>query len=191
MAAIAHREVQVYESVRSGEREIDERGRIWRLAVRHWDAHINNTRLINVAKRRGEGDIGRYLNVQRTEGRHHWQALAHRLVYLHFFGPIPSGLTINHKDGDGHNNKPSNLELATHSDQAIHAVRVLRTHPAARQFGMANPRAKLTDREVHEIKARRVSGEKLSDIASDYGIAFQTVSAIALGLKRTNGSSSR
>ncbi len=59
--------------------------------------------------------------------RHH--ALAHRLVYRHFKGPIPAGLTVNHLNGMRGDNRPENLELATASEQKLHAIRVLGCRP--------------------------------------------------------------
>lgn len=77
-------------------------------------------------------------------------------------------------------NRPENLELATYSEQMIHATRVLGTSAAAKQWGEANHRAKLTEVQVIEIRRRREGGERLAAIAADYGVAFQTVSRIAL-----------
>ena len=45
--------------------------------------------------------------------------------------------------------------------------------------GDANPNAKITDADRAEIKRRRNSGEKLKDIAIDYGISLVRVSQIA------------
>lgn len=48
----------------------------------------------------------------------------HRLVAIAFLGP-QDGLVVNHKDGDKGNNKLSNLEWCTYSDNHKHAFRVL------------------------------------------------------------------
>jgi len=105
-------------------------------------------------------------------------AEAHRLVWLHFKGEIPPGLTVNHKNGHRAENWPDNLELATYSEQHEHAWRVLKNRC---QNGERNPHAKLSETAVMEIRERRARGEKLTAIATDFGIAFQTVSNIAKG----------
>lgn len=45
-----------------------------------------------------------------------WQQfLAHRIIYEMFHGSIPQGATVDHKDGDGRNNRKENLRLVTHA----------------------------------------------------------------------------
>jgi len=117
-------------------------------------------------------------NYQRTN------ALAHRLVYRHFFGQIPTQLTVNHRNGIKDDNRPENLELATPSEQQTHSIYALGNDRVLHQNGQNNHMAKLTDAQVAEIRARRGAGERLTSIASDFGIAFQTVSKIAKGQRR-------
>lgn len=45
--------------------------------------------------------------------------IAHRLCYEAFVGPIPPGLTIDHKDNDKLNNHYSNLQVMRAEDNAI------------------------------------------------------------------------
>lgn len=42
--------------------------------------------------------------------------LAHRIVFAITHGFDPAKMYIDHRDGDGKNNNPSNLRLATHSE---------------------------------------------------------------------------
>jgi len=49
----------------------------------------------------------------------------HRLVWEYFNGAIPSGLEINHKDGNRQNNELKNLELVTRSENIKHSYEVL------------------------------------------------------------------
>lgn len=48
-------------------------------------------------------------------------------------------------------------------------------------YGSANPKAKLTDADVIEIRRRRAAGEVQQRIADDYGITQVNVSEICLG----------
>ena len=159
MVASKHMEERVYPSVLSGKLRIDDQGRLWR------------------GDRRAENDIGKYLQVRVMRDGVRYHALAHRLVWLHFKGPIPGQIQINHKDGNGKNNRLENLELATASENLRHAYGIGRLN----QWGERNHRSKLTARQVAEIRSRRRNEESLASIAQDYGVAFQTISKIARG----------
>lgn len=108
-----------------------------------------------------------------------FHALAHRLVYRHFIGPIPDGLTINHLNGHKDDNRPENLEPATPSEQVIHALRVLEV--GRDQRGEKNAMAKLTADQVSLIRQRRQNGERLASIAEDFGVSYQAISKVARG----------
>lgn len=120
----------VYPLVLAGELTIDPEGRIWRHSARRADRWTGKTKAIPCAEpRRAEHDTGKYLTVRAMIDGKRTTACAHRLVWRHFNGPIPSGLTVNHKDGRKKINRPSNLELATHSEQMTHAIEVLGYRP--------------------------------------------------------------
>ena len=44
---------------------------------------------------------------------------AHRLIWILFFGDIPEGYVIDHKDGNHQNNEIFNLRLATRSQNSF------------------------------------------------------------------------
>ena len=44
----------------------------------------------------------------------------HRLIYEAFYGRIPEGYQINHKDGNKRNNNLDNMELVTNSENTQH-----------------------------------------------------------------------
>ena len=170
----------VYQAVVDGELVIEPNGEIWRVACRRWILHGVGTRTIPCEPRRAEkGDSrGKYLFVSVMYDKVRYQALAHRLVYRHFNGSIPIGLTVNHKDGCKKNNDPENLELATQSEQMIHAVRILKTANAANQSGEHSSTAKLKWNDIKAIRECRLTGQTLEAIATRYGVCIQTISNI-------------
>jgi hypothetical protein len=96
------------------------------------------------------------------------QTYIHILVAEAFLGPRPTGLEVNHKDGNKENNCVDNLEYITHSEQLLHAYRTgLLKAVMPEQQGMKNPRAKLNDDQVREIIASTESNKVL---AARYGI---------------------
>lgn len=181
-----NREDDVYWAVEAGDLTVDPQGRIWRVAARRSDRWRGGTRTIPCRPRRAEHNTGTYLQVRVMKDGVRVYALAHRLVWRHFFGRIPDGLTINHRNGVKTDNRPENLELATHSEQQIHARTVLR-RGRLDQYGLRNSMVKLTTEQVEEIKARRSDGELLESIAKDYGVRMQHISRIARGDRRLRG----
>ena len=174
----------VYQGVLSGVLEIMPDGTVWRLKKRGWDIHHRKAidhpcRRVRAERRAGKN--GEYLQVGLMVDGVRVFALAHRLVYLHFKGLIPPDLTVNHKLGKKKENAPEGLELATYSEQQIHAVHVLKVGHACNQDGQKNSMAKLTVEQAKAIRDRRLSGERLLSIADDFGISFQAVSKIARG----------
>lgn len=179
MVASKQNEDFVYQAVLAGDLEIMPDGTIWRLRKRGWDRWKQCVVSRPCRRVRAEHDQGEYLQVRIMIDRVRVYALAHRLVYRHFKGPISDGLTVNHEDGKKKRNDPSNLTLATCSQQQLHATHVLKVGHACDQSGEKNCMATLTDAQVSEIRRRRAAGEKLMSIAVDFGVTFQTISKIA------------
>lgn len=169
----------VYRAVLDGELEIDQQGRVWRVAKRGWDRWNQTVRLNKCEKVRAEHPLPLgYLQVRAMYDKKRSNALAHRLIYLHFHGPIPDGMTVNHKNGIKNDNRPSNLELMTDSEQQMHARRILKVGRLD-QSGERNAMAKLTLENVKEIRQRRLNGESLKSIAEDFSVGLKAISKIA------------
>lgn len=174
-------ETFVYQAVQSGELTINPNdGTVWRVAARR-GRKAGGTCLVPCKPRRAEMDNGNYLQVRVMVNGKRVYALAHRLVYLHCKGQLTEAQAVNHKNGNKRDNRPENLELASHSENILHAIHTLKSHPAANQSGEKNHNSKLTDAQVARIRMARKTGESLNKIAADFGIAFQTVSKIARG----------
>jgi hypothetical protein len=169
----------VYEAVEQGIFEIDSRGRVWRLWRPQTSRWGGETVLVRCKRRRAE-NFGKYLYIKFTIDGERVHALAHRVVYRHFMGPIPEGLTINHKNGKKHDNRPENLEPMTLSEQRFHALYVLRCrrgYGVSPRFGSDNPMAKLTASAVIDIRSHQERGAGVR-MARKYGVSVATVSRV-------------
>ena len=101
----------------------------------------------------------------------------HRLVAAVFLGPIPPGMTVNHKDGNRRNNRVDNLELCTNAENVYHSIDML----DRRYDGTHNPAAKLTEEQVVTIRERAARGETFVAIAADFEVTPPMVRMIATG----------
>jgi hypothetical protein len=93
--------------------------------------------------------------------------MAHRMIWESVHGPIPDGLEINHKNGIPGDNRIANLELVTKSENLLHAYRL----------GLKKPRRgirSLTSAQVDELRQRRSAGERVADLAVEFGVCKTT-----------------
>jgi hypothetical protein len=104
----------------------------------------------------------------------------HVLVARAFIGPRPIGLEINHQDLDKANNRASNLEYLTRSDNLkhrfshpdyIHHWPSRQNSPRGEGCGMS----KLTDNAIREIRTMFDDGIKARDIASKFNVHIAQV----------------
>ena len=165
--------------VESMEIEIDNEGRIWRIAKRGGRPDRGSFAIRPCSRIRAEYPQRQgYLLIAATVGGKKTVTGAHRVVWCHFNNsPIPDGLTINHKNGKKADNQPTNLELATYSEQRKHALEVLhvkRNHPK----GSLHPKTHIKEVDVIEIRRLRESGEMVKDIAARYAMNTRAISAI-------------
>lgn len=97
-----------------------------------------------------------------------------------FVGPPPFGMEINHIDGNAMNDKLSNLEYTTRSENQKHAYRLGLRKPI-KQLGETNGWSKLDSSKVRNIRAMRAAGLSMGYIAKRYRIAADTVRKIVSG----------
>jgi hypothetical protein len=143
---------------------IDPDGSIWRIATMY--PKKNSTEMVKVScvPRRLENDTGVSLQVRWMHELHRIHVCAARVVWVVFFGPIPEGKLIGHRDGNYKNNHPENLELCDRLDIAA--------------CGENNSQHKLTVEQVREIRERRKAGQSVRAIAEDYPVCQRVVECI-------------
>lgn len=96
---------------------------------------------------------------------------AHRLIWEAANGPIPDGKEINHINGVKTDNRIANLELATRSENILHAYRTgLKTNR-----GEKHPCHRLTEAKVHEIRRRHAACEPVRRLAAEFAVTVQTI----------------
>ena len=98
----------------------------------------------------------------------------HRMVYEECFGTIPSGLVVRHKCDNKLCVNPEHLEIGTIKDNNQDAVKRGRN-----AFGERNSQAKLTEKEVREIKnmfkTSVVDKSLIIQLAKEYNVHINTL----------------
>jgi hypothetical protein len=137
-----------------------------------------------------------------VEGKNSFRTV-HSLVAEAFIGPRPTGLEVNHKDGDKLNNQAENLEYMTRLENEQHAARLgltakgerhmsrtrpealrrgddhyLRRHPEQIKRGANNPRSRMSEAQVASVKARLAAGESAIRIARDLSVSEGLIQGI-------------
>jgi hypothetical protein len=105
--------------------------------------------------RDGRGRIG-------VEGKNLY---VYRYSYILHIGPIPFGLSVIHKCDNPKCVNPKHLSVGTHSDNMLDAYKKNRKS----NLGVKNPRAKLTEEQVKEIR-RRYPREGGVGLAKEFGL---------------------
>ena len=130
----------------------------------------------------------------------------HTLVALTFLTKPSPNHIVNHKDGNKRNNQVDNLEWCTPAENRAHAVKLglyasgerhssrthpesvpkgedhwSRRHPEKVLRGATNGNAKLTEKQVKQIRKLLSEGMLQRDIASLFGMTQTLISRINLG----------
>lgn len=97
----------------------------------------------------------------------------HRLVAEAFLPNPENKLEVNHKDGIKTNNKISNLEWVTSSENKIHS-----NISGLRRLGINNPQAKLT---LEQLKIIRESNKRHTELAIEMNVSEATIRSARSG----------
>lgn len=101
-------------------------------------------------------------------------AQVHRILWRYYLGPIPAGMTINHKNAQKSDNRLDNLELATMKQQLQHASKM----------GLLGIKRKYGKDVESLIKMLYKSGEwSQKELAKKYDTTQGTISLIVRGRK--------
>ena len=134
---------------------------------------ILNQRLNN------RGSKGYYVISTRTKGGKRLTIYVHILVVTAFHGEKPSKDHLcRHLDGDSYNNDESNLAWGTQKENMGDALAHGTVAMAEKHYASIR-----TEDDVKEIRARAISGEKLSIISADFNIRESMCYQIATGIK--------
>lgn len=159
---------------------VDETGRVASLHGSQWKE------LRQYEKRCG------YLGVVLYDSGNRKDVLVHVLVAAAFLGPKPGGLQVNHKDGDKTNNRLSNLEYVTPSENIQHAydnglavfTAEMRQAVSEANSGENNGKSKLTDAQAAQILRLKGKGRTQADVANTFNVSQRMVSKIWLGRRK-------
>ena len=114
-------------------------------------------------------------NPRRTEQ-------AHRLAWREYFGEIPRGMLVCHRCDVPTCVNPSHLFLGTPSENSMDCARKNRNVAQCKRHLMArgarHGRARLTQ---HQVLLIRSDSRSNAQIASEFGVSYQTVGRIKSG----------
>ena len=150
-----------------------------------FNARERIVRRININEKNGCWDFsgciqsngyGRITYKRKTMG-------AHRLAYLAFIGEIPTGMDVCHKCDNRRCVNPAHLFIGSRKKNMEDCVRKGRQAKGDRlsalKSGEKTNFAKLTERQVLEIRERIKNKEKISDIAKKFYVSDDNIRRIA------------
>jgi len=142
--------------------EIDEEGRVY-------------SKVTGIEKKRYKVK-GYYLVTLFDKGKKQ-SKLVHRIVAESFIPNPKNKRCVNHKDSNKLNNNLSNLEWMTHKENTRHAIE----SGTMKISGINNPKAKLTEFQVRQIRKKIKNKIPYSKIMNEYGVSKSTIVSIGSG----------
>ena len=119
-----------------------------------------------------------YLNVKFSVNGIYFVRSVHRLVAKAFLKSDSIRQQTNHKNGVKSDNRSSNLEWATNSENQRHAYK---NGLRESMKGQRHPMAKLSTHLVTEIKREFASGKRPAQVAATLGIDVKAIYDISCG----------
>jgi hypothetical protein len=101
----------------------------------------------------------------------------HHLMWMSFNGAIPLRHVVHHINGDKLDNRKDNLELMLDSE-----------HRSQHTRGELNPRAKLTNKDITQIKRQRSLGIPVKKIALQFDVTPRCLYYLLEGKTWSNSS---
>lgn len=121
---------------------------------------------------------GGYGRMKLPRSRHNESA--HRISYFLATGIDPTGHVVQHKCDNRRCCNPKHLTLGTHASNMADMAEKGRANNGI-QHGENNNNAKLTRRDVDEIRALIISGETNVSVAKKYNVTHSMISRIRNG----------
>jgi hypothetical protein len=91
----------------------------------------------------------------------------HRLVAESFIPNPENKPCVNHIDGNKLNNKISNLEWVTYSENTIHCIQ---NNLVKTSSGISHYKSRFNEDQIREMRKRYNLGDRITDIGRDYEI---------------------
>ena len=117
------------------------------------------------------------VGLRKIDGKNTNYVTVHRLVALAFCEGFEEKLTVNHIDGNKHNNVALNLEWVNHKNNTRHAYRL-----GLRKNNHRKPIIPYSDRET--LLEERKKGISYREIGKRYGVCHASVHRFLNGSKR-------
>lgn len=152
--------------------QISNQGRVKSLERPHNNGGIRKERIL-----KPQVDKGGYYYVILAKNKKRNTYKIHRLVLQGFYPITKLGLEVNHIDGIKTNNRLSNLEWCTKSENIKHAYKIgLKNHQ-----GKNHNQAKLTEENVRQILSLIKMGYGNKFIAEKFNISRGAIGGIKYG----------